>query len=57
MCPQMIAGIALMKKQKNHDKIDNTKLQIARGSVRGAAATDAGCGGNGGGASSTMPPF
>jgi len=53
----MIAGMTVRKRQPNHDKIDKTKLQIARGSVRGAAATDAGCDGNGGGVSSTMPPF
>ena len=31
----MIAGITVRKRQPNHDKIDNTKLQIASGAVRG----------------------
>ena len=56
-CPQMIAGIAPKKRQKNHDKIANTKLQMASGSVRGAVATGVGCCGNGGGVSSAIAPF
>jgi len=35
-CPQMIAGIDVKMRHPKYDKIDNTKLQIASGSVRGA---------------------
>ena len=45
MCPKMIPGIAVRKKQPNHDKIDNTRLQIASGSVRDADDAGAGAGG------------
>ena len=46
MRPKMTAGIEAKSIQTNHDKIANTKLQIASGSVRAAvAAVDGGAGG------------
>jgi hypothetical protein len=54
----MIAGITVRKTQPSQDKIDNTKLQIASGSVRAVEEADEGCGGKAcGGVSSAIAPF
>ncbi len=49
----MMAGMTVRKRQPNQDRIDNTKLQIASGSVRGAGVTA----GDGDAVSSAIAPF